>query len=151
MKRKFLADAMLGSLARWLRVLGCDTHYQSRYKAGDLPVLLSDGRMLLSRNRKTVGMIPESVLILSERLREQIVQMKSCGLIPPPEEEWFTRCLVCNVSLENADSSESQEDVPEYVIHERPRGIRRCPSCGRTFWPGTHRERMMMQLREWGL
>jgi uncharacterized protein len=150
MARKFLADAMLGSLARWLRVLGCDTHYQGRYKAGDLPLLLSEGRILLSRNRKTVERIPDAVLILSERLREQIVQMKSSGLIPPSEGEWFTRCLVCNVSLVNVDPAEAQEHVPEHVIYETPGGIRRCPSCGRCFWPGTHRERMMMQLREWG-
>jgi uncharacterized protein len=150
MGRRFLADAMLGGLAKWLRVMGCDTHYQSRCRADRLKELAGD-RVLLSRNRKTTAHHPGAVLIHSERISEQILQMKTSGLIPPSQEEWFTRCLICNVLLETAHGPESRADVPEYVLFEKPGAIRRCPSCGRSFWPGTHRERMMMQLREWGL
>jgi len=151
MSRRFLADAMLGSLAKWLRVLGCDTHYQNRYKAGELRDLIAGGRVLLSRNRKTIEHHPGAVLILSEKLREQILQMKSSGMIPPREEEWFTRCLLCNALLEPADTLEPEGVVPEYVYYEKTGGIRRCPACRRFFWPGTHREKMIMHLREWGL
>lgn len=150
MGERFLLDAMLGSLAKWLRVLGVDAHYQRHHKAGALEDLLSGGRILLSRNRKTVEHHPGAVLIRSERIHEQIHQLKASGLIPPPQEEWFTRCLACNVLLESASFLDSRGDVPEYVLHEKRGDIRHCPSCGRSFWPGTHRERMMMQLREWG-
>jgi hypothetical protein len=150
MERRFLADAMLGSLAKWLRVLGYDTYYQSRYRADRLKELAGD-RVLLSRNRKTIAHHPGAVLIPSERLPEQIRQMKAHGLIPPPQEGWFSRCLTCNVLLVTAHGPESRADVPEYVFYERPGPIRQCPSCGRAFWPGTHRDRMMTQLREWGL
>ncbi|MBW2035500.1 MAG: hypothetical protein JRI94_18340 [Deltaproteobacteria bacterium] len=34
METKFVADSMLGKLAKWLRVLGYDTHYQRHYSPG---------------------------------------------------------------------------------------------------------------------
>ena len=149
MQRRFLADAMLGSLAKWLRALGYDTYYQNHYEKGGIERLLSKGRLLLSRNRKTVALHPCSVLIRSERLTDQILEMRSAGLIQMTQG-WFTRCLICNVLLEKADPLDSRQNVPEYVFHEKADGISRCPSCGRYFWPGTHRERMIKQLREWG-
>lgn len=151
MERRFLADAMLGRLAKWLRALGYDTHYQSRYKEGSIGPLLGEGRLLLSRDRRTVAEYEGSLLIRSERLAEQINQMRSAGLIHSGQETWFTRCLLCNVSLEKAAAPDSLRDVPEYVFHENPDEISHCPSCGRYFWPGTHRQRMITQLREWGL
>jgi hypothetical protein len=150
MERRFLADAMLGSLAKWLRAMGYDTHYQSRYKAETIGELLQEERLLLSRNRRTVAGHAGSVLIRSERLGEQIHQMRSAGLIHSEKERWFTRCLLCNVPLEKAAHAESLRDIPEYVLYENPDEISRCPSCGRCFWPGTHREKMITQLREWG-
>ena len=79
MQRRFLADAMLGSLAKWLRALGYDTYYQRHYGKGGIERLLSKGRLLLSRNRKTVALHPGSVLIHSERLSDQILEMRSAG------------------------------------------------------------------------
>jgi hypothetical protein len=149
-QRRFLADAMLGTLAKWLRALGYDTYYQRYYGRGVLGRFLSGGRLLLSRNRKTAGRHPGSVLIRSERLSEQILEMRSAGLIHTTNEGWFTRCLICNVPLEKADPADSRQNVPEYVFHAQADGISRCPSCGRYFWPGTHREKMTKQLREWG-
>lgn len=149
-KRRFLADAMLGSLAKWLRALGYDTHYQPCYREETIRALLVQGRMLLSRNRRAVHGHDGSLLIHSERLDGQIRQLRSAGLIHTGQEGWFTRCLLCNVPLEKAAGPEPGE-VPEHVLHENPDQISRCPSCGRYFWPGTHRERMLRQLREWGL
>ncbi len=150
MEKRFLADAMLGSLAKWLRAMGYDTHYRPRYRPGEIGELLQEGRLLISRNRRTVARHTASHLIRSERLGEQIREMMSAGLICSGEERWFTRCLRCNVPLQKAGPAESI-DIPEFVFHENPDKISRCPSCSRCFWPGTHRERMIRQLREWGL
>jgi uncharacterized protein with PIN domain len=49
----------------------------------------------------------------------------------------FTRCVVCNVPLEEG----SGEAAPERV-RTRCTTFLRCPSCGRTFWEGTHVERL---------
>lgn len=148
--KTYLADAMLGSLARWLRVLGYDTCYRSHYKKGDIERLLSGGRVLLSRNRKTIEHHTASVRIYSEKIAEQLMEMRSAGLIHSHPGQWLTRCLICNAPLEKAEPQESRQNVPEFVFHQTADGISRCPSCGRYFWPGTHRDRMITQLREWG-
>ncbi|MEW6666821.1 MAG: Mut7-C RNAse domain-containing protein [Thermodesulfobacteriota bacterium] len=149
MERKFLADAMLGSLARWLRVMGYDTHYQSFYTRERLGDLLSGGRMLLSRHRKTARHYPFSLLILPDRVGEQIRQMNAAGWLHPDRSRWFTRCLRCNVTLEKADPREAREFIPDHVFTHHSEGIRTCPSCNRYYWPGSHREKMLTQLEEW--
>ncbi|MBN1103986.1 MAG: hypothetical protein JXL84_11280 [Deltaproteobacteria bacterium] len=149
MEPKFLADAMLGSLARWLRVMGHDTLYQAFYTEENLEDLLSGGRMLLSRNRKTVRRHPFSLLILPDRAGEQVRQMQAAGCLHPDRSRWFTRCLRCNVRLEKADSDAARENTPEHVFTQHAEGIRICPSCKRYYWPGSHRERMITWLEEW--
>jgi hypothetical protein len=55
------------------------------------------------------------------------------------------------VPLRQATRESARSSVPDFVYHENPSGIRRCPECGRFFWPGTHRDRMLRQLEDWGL
>ena len=151
METRFLADAMLGKLAKWLRVLGYDTHYQSHYPSNALSRLVREGRVLLSLRPPTVEDHPDGLLLHSHRLTGQILEMKEKSAISADRSRCFTRCLRCNVPLRKAALETARENVPEYVFHENPGGIWFCPSCGRYFWPGTHRARMEKQLEVWGL
>jgi uncharacterized protein with PIN domain len=149
MERKFLADAMLGSLARWLRAMGLDKIYRNFYTEEMLDDLLSDGRMLLSRHRKTIRLHPFSLLILSDRAGDQIRQMKEAGWLHLDRSLWFSRCLRCNVPLERAESTFARESIPDHVFMHHGEEIRFCPSCKRCYWPGSHRERMLASLEKW--
>ena len=80
MDPRFVADVMLGRLAKWLRVLGCDTHYQSYYGENNLTRLVQDGRKLLSRRSETVRTNPGSLLIRSDRVGAQIQEMLQWGV-----------------------------------------------------------------------
>jgi hypothetical protein len=151
MEKRFVADAMLGKLAKWLRVLGYDTHYQSHYPGDALGRLVHEGRVLLSRRPHTVENHPDGLLLHSDRLTAQILEMKEKRAITAERSRCFTRCLRCNVPLRKAPRETTRENVPDYVFHENPGGIQFCPSCGRYFWPGTHRARMEKQLEVWGL
>ena len=151
METRFVADAMLGRLAKWLRVLGYDTHYQSHYPGDALSRLVREGRVLLSLRPPTVENHPDGLLLHSDRLTGQILEMKEKRAITADRSRCFTRCLRCNVLLRKAAFERALENVPEYVFHENPEGIRFCPSCGHYFWPGTHRARMEKQLESWGL
>ena len=148
MEAKFVADSSLGKLAKWLRVMGYDTIYQSFYKEETIRELIQKGRTLLSRQQATVTQHPASLLIRSDHVEAQLHEMKHTGAITPDRSKWFTRCLICNVLLKEAHAT--PQNVPEYVFHQSRLLIRFCPSCGRYFWPGTHRERMNRQLEEWG-
>lgn len=147
---KFLCDSMLGKLSKWLRIMGYDTHYQSFYTKERISHLVDDGRILLSRHSPTVHQYPNSLLIRSDHVKEQLHEMRNEGHLTLERSEWFTRCLICNVTLKIAEAEYARENVPEYVFYNNMTEIRFCPSCNRYFWPGNHRNNMMSQLKEWG-
>ena len=149
-KVKFVADSMLGKLAKWLRVLGYDTLYQSYYGPGVIDRLVKEDRCLLSRHKATVDHYTDALLLYSDRVGGQLTELKQLVPLTPDQSNWFSRCLVCNVLLKEAKENEARGNIPEYVFYQNIKGIRFCPSCGRYYWPGSHRTKMVSQLREWG-
>ena len=141
---------MLGKLAKWLRILGYDTLYQSYYGPGVIDRLVKEDRCLLSRHKTTVDRYTGALLLYSDRVGEQLTELRQWIPLMPDQKKLFSRCLVCNVFLEKAEEDEARRSIPEYVFYQNIKGIRFCPSCGRYYWPGSHRTKMMSQLREWG-
>jgi uncharacterized protein with PIN domain len=148
---RFVADSMLGRLAKWLRVLGYDTHYQTSYTPEVMDALVSEGRLLLTRHRKRAERSGrQAAWVHGNHVSEQLIGLANELPLEPPPSAWFSRCLICNTLLRQACENEAREKVPEYVFHQNVNQIHLCPSCGRYFWPGSHRSRMTAQLREWG-
>ena len=146
----FVADSMVGKLTKWLRVLGYDTHYQRSYGPGVIDRLVMEGRFLVSRHKGTVDLYRSAVLLHSNRVGEQLVELRERVPLSPNRSQWFSRCLICNVFLKSVSEDEAQENVPEYTFFQNVTGIRSCPSCERYYWPGSHRVKMVRQLEEWG-
>jgi uncharacterized protein with PIN domain len=147
----FLVDTMLGKLAKWLRVMGYDTLYQSSYgqDTSDRPNKKKE-RLFLSRNEQRVRQYPHSLLIRSDRVNAQLQEIKNADHLTQDRSAWFSRCLICNLPLDAIAIEDAGENVPEYVLYQGDVIIRFCPSCKRYFWKGTHRDRMIKQLEEWG-
>jgi uncharacterized protein len=136
---RFVLDVHLGRLARNLRLLGIDAIHDP---AADDPRLVAvsrgEGRTLLTRDR---GLLMRSGLADGTFVREtepvgQTVEVvrrfRLSGSIRP-----FTRCLVCNGLLVEADAG--HPDIPPAVRSEHEH-FRRCPGCGRLYWEGSHVE-----------
>jgi len=145
----FLVDCMLGKLAKWLKILGFDTAYFSRAEDDDLLVLArQDGRVFLSRDHALLGRAKglTSLLIESEAWPDQVRQVLArfdlAGSVRP-----YTRCLECNVALKPLSKDRAANLVVPFA-HERGEAFALCPSCGRTYWPGTHQEAMQHQIDE---
>lgn len=148
---KFVADSMLGKLAKWLRALGYDTCYQRYYRPGVIDLLVvEEDRRLLSRHKDMSDRYGNAVLLCANRVGEQLAELKDKVYLAPDLSSWFSRCLICNALLKEPSRDAARENVPEYVFFQNMTGIRFCPSCGRHYWPGTHRKRMVRQLEEWG-
>jgi uncharacterized protein with PIN domain len=152
----FLADAMLGRLTRWLRVLGWDTVYDPALHD---PALVSwadaENRILLTRDRRLLAELRPGrfLLVVPEKPLDQLRQVViDVGLRPPVE--LFTRCLICNAVLRAATDAEYATQVPPEA-RALPGPVRRCPVCGRVYWPGSHARRMRAALArafpEWSL
>ncbi len=146
---RFVADSMLGKLAKWLRILGYDIQYQSCYQPGVIDQLVKEGRRLLSRHKEMSYRHSDAVLLHGSLVGEQLNELKEKGLLTHDQAKWFSRCLICNVLIEEVKTDKARENVPEYVFYQNMGVIKFCPSCGRHYWPGTHRKRMLGQLEEW--
>jgi uncharacterized protein with PIN domain len=141
---RLLADGMLGRLARWLRVLGYDTVFAPdvdnsellrRARAEERVLLTADHALARRKGARTL-------LVDAPDLDGQLRQVRQ-ALGPPPGE--FTRCVACNGALQPVDKAALADQVPPYVLATQTQ-FRRCPECGRIYWPGTHVEHMKAML-----
>ena len=151
---RFLADSMLGKLARWLRVLGYDAAYE---RAMDDAALVErareEGRVLLTRDRGLLKRrrLRSGVLVDHDDPMEQLGQLaRQFGLSLDPGR-LFHRCLECNVMMDPVEPEAIREEVPPYVFRTQKR-FARCPACGKVFWAATHvdgmRRALELALRE---
>ena len=143
---RFVADVMLGKLARWLRALGLDTlYFRDASDARLLGIALRENRHLLTRD---VGLAARAgrtaLLVRAERLdgqlREVIERYRVTARAP------LSRCLECNGELSRRHPGEVRERVPPYTFATQ-REFRECGGCRRVYWAGTHAEGILTRLR----
>jgi len=147
---KFACDVMLGNLARWLRVCGMDVFYDATIDRSKLMrVAREEGRIILTRSKyfRELKDIPPYIIIKSEDLNRQLLQIKKEFPQFDPFKNSFSRCLECNATLEAVQKESIKDLVPQksYNLYER---FSCCPVCKKIFWPGTHFERMMRRLKQ---
>jgi len=133
---RLIVDAMLGRLARWLRLMGYDAAY---WRDGSDEALIAAakaaGRLIVTRDRALArrrGV--RALLIVSEALDAQLAEARrALGGDPKP----FTRCSECNGALVDLPYAAARDLAPAYVWQTQTR-FRRCSDCGRVYWQGTH-------------
>jgi uncharacterized protein with PIN domain len=142
---RFIADVMVGRLARWLRVLGFDVAYSNQYKDDEiLRIAREENRIILTRDtgiKESAG--SQSIFIESGDCEQQMRQvLTALGL---RQFQVLSRCLVCNVKLRETDKETVFERIPHYVYltHDR---FAVCPECNRVYWHGTHVDKMLERL-----
>ena len=146
----FVADSMLGKLARYLRTMGYDTIYQKNYSEQELSELVAGGRVLLTRSSARFSEYSQAIFIDQDLVRDQLELVDSRIRVNRDRKKWFTRCIVCNSILSKVHREVAQAHVPDYVFFRYPEKIQFCPVCERYYWPGTHRESMLARLKDWG-
>ena len=135
----FIADEMLGKLAKWLRAIGYDTVYHTG--GGDSALVqqaLREDRIILTKDLHLLKrkLARKGVFVVSDDPREQFKQVvEELGL--DVENGLFTRCLICNRELFPVGKQNIRDKVPvyTYLTHDK---IHECPGCGRIYWSGTH-------------
>jgi len=148
---KFIADAMLGKLSKWLKILGFDTLYY-RNKEDDklLELALKENRQILTRKTILKGRkdIKHQLLFIIDndplkQLKEVIEHYK----LTIDSHIVFTRCLICNQKLEALPADLAKDRVPEYVANTE-KAFFICPHCKKIFWRGTHYKNMLNRIKE---
>ncbi len=142
-----IADNMLGTLAKWLRVAGADCEYAGGMDDDELLESALEGRFLLTRDKELAQRSGEQgMYVASDVLEEQLVQVLRAfpALL---DGEPLTRCLICNVEVQPVAPEEVAGVVPEGVL-ERHEELWLCPRCERVYWMGTHVKDMVERLRD---
>jgi uncharacterized protein with PIN domain len=149
-KPRFLSDAMLGSLAKWLRILGFDTLYFKIIDDNEIiKIAKQEQRILLTRDTRLVKnkKIDNCILInsndISGQLKEVLLWVKGQG----SKVKGNQRCAECNGELSTADKESVANDIPEHVFLNF-NSFFRCNSCGKVYWEGSHKKLIDAKIKE---
>ncbi len=135
----FYAEAPLGKLAKWLRILGFDTLYESMNFQQKSIDLKQGKRIVLTRTSKEKSRKQDDKAILirpndpDEQLKEVVIKL---GIVPEDLRP-FSRCIRCNVPIRTADKNFVRGKVPDHVWETHDIFFV-CNLCRRVYWPGTH-------------
>ena len=140
---RFVADAHLGRLAGYLRMLGFDTWYRrdasdedlAAISAGEERILLTRDRGLLKRNIVTRGYFVQA----TDPSRQLVEVLQEFDLVQRMQP--FRRCIHCNGILQPVPKEavidrllpETRQYYDEFFL---------CPRCGHIYWKGSHYRRM---------
>lgn len=144
---RFIADAMLGKLAKWLRIMGYDTIY---FKGGDKRALIKkareEDRIILTRDTRIISRenLPPNLFIQSDYSEEQLKEVsRNFNILPTGKA--LSLCSSCNVTIKPISKERVEGKVPDYIYTEHTK-FSVCPRCRRIYWPGSHYKTMTARL-----
>ena len=150
---KFIADDMVGKLARFLRILGYDTVYEIDIDNNRLiDIALRDERIILTRDTSLIQrtLVNNYLLLESDDPEEQLRSVIEYFGLKPSHSGFLSLCLECNLELIEIPKSEIAGRVWPYVYDHHDE-FRICKSCGRIYWRGDHVHAMIARLQLWGI
>ena len=143
----FVVDAMLGNLAKKLRILGYDSKYFSSIEDDKLILIAkNEKRIILTKDEQLTKNAEKQnidfVLIRGSDESEQIMQINAkIKLDRFVVDTNNSRCIVCNGSLQPVEKYRIIGKIPEGIL-EREKKFWMCDSCKKIYWEGTHFEKL---------
>ncbi len=142
-KEKFIADTMMGELARWLRILGYDVLYNRNYS--DLQILKiarASRRTIITRDRglhvKAIKNKIKSVYIHSDKIEYRLAELALKTNIILEADPSKSRCPECNGILTKISNKDLVKDrVPPGALQAYDE-FYLCVNCGKVYWEGSH-------------
>jgi uncharacterized protein with PIN domain len=146
---RFVADAMLGDVVRWLRIMGYDSLYVG--DSGDEVILReASERVLLTADEelhsRAVKQGIEAHLVSGATFAEKMHGVvRRYGLSARMRG---TRCTACNglLARASADEVEASSDTLPTGVEE----FWACADCGKLYWRGSHWKSIERTLLEIG-
>jgi uncharacterized protein with PIN domain len=150
---RFVCDASLGGLARWLRAAGYEAEWLEHGGADELfqraqtrgaTLLTTDSRLMersLIRDGTVGAQWLPSDLSRTAQLR---MLMRDLGL-----KAREPRCMACGAELRAVPKEEVADRIPPRTARWKDEYFV-CSGCGQLFWQGTHWERIARRLAELG-
>jgi uncharacterized protein with PIN domain/sulfur carrier protein ThiS len=141
---KFVADDHLGSLVKYLRMLGMDVLYKNNFSDEDIiKTSINEKRTILTKDRELLknNKITHGYWIRSDGADEQIKEVIQRFDLKNNISE-FLRCLECNSIIERIEKEKIIDRVPPKV-KEWQNEFWYCKQCDKVYWKGSHYEKML--------
>lgn len=140
---RFIADVHLGKLARYLRLCGFDTHYDSACSDNEIiAIAKNEGRIILTRDKGILrnGLVAHGRWIRSQdpagQLGEVIARFDLKRKIT-----LFSRCSICNCILSTVPKTDIEDRLlPATALFYDEFKI--CTGCKKIYWQGSHSDRL---------
>lgn len=151
---RLILDAMLGRLARKLRLLGFDAEYHRGSDEELLYRAFGEGRIVVTKDTSALKhrLAKRVICVLIEnRLSDYKSQL--AFLLKALEKMGFdtsrapSRCPECNKTLIKVKRRSAIKSIPAFVYLNAPGKIHVCPSCLRPYWQGTHYQNFNRDLK----
>jgi len=140
---RFILDAHLGKLAKYLRMLGFDTLYKNDYGDREIvEIAREQKRIILTRDKlllKSPGVNHGYYVRATEKHDQLIEVVEKFDLYS--QFKSFTRCMTCNTVLQSRDKDTIRNQV-DPDIYSSFNEFFYCPVCHKVYWKGSHFERM---------
>lgn len=148
-KPKFVLDVHLGTLSKYMRILGFDTKYKNNFSDNEIIKLsLNEKRTIVTRD---LGILKQKKVMRGYYVRNTNPKKQIAEIINrfnlKEEIKEFTRCLDCNSLLKKIDKGKIVDQLPpkvkiiynEYFI---------CMKCDKIYWKGSHFQNMKLLVDE---
>ncbi|MCB9027502.1 MAG: Mut7-C RNAse domain-containing protein [Bacteroidales bacterium] len=145
---RFILDVHLGRLAKYLRLCGFDTLFSTLYEDREIiETSMMEERIILTRDKLLLKdkRVKRGYLIRSQYYREQLKEVFERFNLKE-HVRLFTRCITCNTLLETV----SKEEISDRLLADTSRyymEFKRCPTCDRIYWAGSHYDNMKKSLK----
>lgn len=142
-KPLFIVDAMLGKLAKKLRLFGFDSLYSSSMEDDKIIQLAkNENRVLITKDvlltQKAKKQQILAVQITSDNEIDQFLQInEKVNLGKCSVSGGNSRCTECNGELLYTEKNDISDKVPTGVF-ENMKDFWKCIKCEKIYWEGTH-------------
>ena len=158
---KFLVDAMLGKLARFLRIFGYDTVYANDligyFKIDPIPdeklieFAHKNNRIIITKDYPLYnGYRSKSLYLKGEGVYNYLNQLRQKINLDYEFSLEKARCSVCNSKLKKVDNKNSIKEHVKHATFKNYNEFFQCnnSNCQKVFWNGPHIADIIKNLRD---
>ncbi len=152
--KKFLADGMVGRLARWMRLIGCDVTYLSAAQDEQLiQKAAAENRVLLTSDtvlyRLAVARGVEAFLVKGNSEADKLARVTKRFGIRLEVDTSTSRCPTCGSLIESVSKDSVKARVPPTTFEAYEEfWICTNPKCRKIYWQGSHWKKIHELLKE---
>ena len=149
---KFVADGMLGSLSRWLRMMGHNVEYSTSFDDDKLLALAKEEeRVLLTRDlelyKRSTARGVDAFYVEGKNEAERLAAIAGRFGIGLEVDLRTSRCSRCNTTIQEAAKTCIADRVEKNTFAHYDE-FWECPKCGKFYWQGAHWPKILATLEE---